>query len=159
LHGPNNRYVNDDQIVQAVAQMLARIGIQTRVETLPFAVYIPRANKSEFSAALLGWGVSSGEAGYPLRSLVATYNIDKGFGTFNWSRYSNPDLDKLIEQALSSVDDAQRERLFRQAQQLAFADQAVVPLHYQVNAWAARKGYSIVPRTDERTHAHGVRPQ
>jgi peptide/nickel transport system substrate-binding protein len=80
LHGPNNRYVNDDQIVQAVAQMLTRVGIITKVETLPFSVYVSRANKLDFSAALLGWGVTTGEATYPLRSLVATYNQAKGLG-------------------------------------------------------------------------------
>src|SRR4029079_9655815 len=93
LHGPNNRYVNDDQIVQAVAQMLTRVGIATRVETLPFSVYVSRANKTEFSAALLGWGVSTGEATYPLRSLLATYSQAKGLGTWNWGRYSNPQMD------------------------------------------------------------------
>jgi len=159
LHGPNNRYVNDDQIVQAVAQMLTRVGIQTRVETMPLAAYFPKGNKSEFSVALLGWGVSTGEASYPLRALVATNNAEKGFGNFNWARYSNPKLDKLIEQALATVDDAQREKLLREGQQMAFADQAVVPLHYQVNAWAARRGLVYTPRTDERTHAHLVRPQ
>jgi len=159
LHGPNNRYVNDDQIVQAVAQMLTRVGIQTRVETMPLAAYFPKGNKTEFSVALLGWGVSTGEASYPLRALVATNNAEKGFGNFNWARYSNAQLDKLIEQALATVDDAQREKLLREGQQLAFADQAVVPLHYQVNAWAARQGLVYTPRTDERTHAHLVRPQ
>ena len=80
LHGPNNRYVNDEQVVQAVAQMLAKIGIATRVETLPFSVYTTRARKFEFSAALLGWGVSTGEGSYPLVSLVATVNAEKGLG-------------------------------------------------------------------------------
>jgi len=159
LHGPNNRYVNDEQVVQAVAQMLTRVGIRTRVEAMPLAVYFPRANKAEFSAALLGWGVSTGEASYPLRALVATYNADKGFGTFNWARYSNPRLDQVIDKALATVNDAAREKLLREAQEVAFADQAVVPLHYQVNAWAARKGFVYAPRTDERTHAHAVRRQ
>jgi peptide/nickel transport system substrate-binding protein len=159
LHGPNNRYVNDEQILQAVAQMLTRIGIQVRVEAMPLAVYFPRANKTEFSFALLGWGVSTGEASYPLRALVATFNADKGYGNFNWARYSNAKLDGLLEQALATVDDGQREALLRQAQQVAFADQAVVPLHYQVNAWAARRGYAYAPRSDERTHAHSVRPE
>jgi peptide/nickel transport system substrate-binding protein len=35
----------------------------------------------------------------------------------------------------------------------------VIPLHYQVNTWAARKGYLYTPRTDERTYAHATRPQ
>ena len=158
LHGPNNRYVNDEQIVQAIAQMLTRIGIVTRVETLPFSVYVSRANKLEFSAALLGWGVTTGEATYPLRSLVATYNRDKGLGTWNWGRYSNPKMDALLEQGLATVDNARREKLLQQATELVINDYGLDPLHYQVNTWAARKGLVYTPRTDERTYAHEVRP-
>jgi peptide/nickel transport system substrate-binding protein len=157
LHGPNNRYVNDEQVVQAVAQMLTRAGIAAKVEVMPFSVYVTRARKFDFSAPLLGWGVSTGEAGYPLRSLVATMNSDKGNGTFNWSRYANPKMDQLMEQALATVDNAKREQLLREATQIALTDQAVIPLYYQVNTWAARKGYSYTPRTDERTYAHEVR--
>jgi peptide/nickel transport system substrate-binding protein len=158
LHGPNNRYVNDEQIVQAVAQMLARIGITTRVEALPFSVYMSRASKPEFTAALLGWGVITGEASYPLRSLVASYDREKGLGTFNWSRYSNPKLDQLVVQAMATVDNPSREKLLRDATEIAMRDQAVVPLHYQLNVWGARRGYVYTPRTDERTYAHEVRP-
>jgi len=159
LHGPNNRYVNDEQVVQAVAQMWTRIGIATKVEVMPFSVYIPRARKFDFSAALLGWGVSTGEASYPLRSLVATVNTEKGSGTFNWSHYSNVKMDQLLEQALATVDNAKRESLLRDATEIALKDQAVIPLYYQINTWAARKGYVYTPRTDERTYAHEVRPQ
>ena len=158
LHGPNNRYVNDDQIVQAIAQMLTRVGIATKVETLPFSVYVSRGNKLEFSAALLGWGVTTGEATYPLRSLVATYNTAKGLGTWNWGRYSNPPMDALLEQALATVDNSKREKLLQQATELVINDYGLIPLHYQVNTWAARKGLSYTARTDERTYAHEVRP-
>ncbi len=158
LHGPNNRYVNDEQIVQAVAQMLARVGIATKVETLPFSVYVSRANKIEFSAALLGWGVTTGEATYPLRSLAATYSAPKGLGTWNWGRYSNPPMDALLEQGLATVDNAKREKLLQQATELLINDSGLIPLHYQVNTWAARKGLVYGPRTDERTYAHEVRP-
>ena len=158
LHGPNNRYVNDEQVVQAVAQMLNRIGIVTKVEVLPFSVYVTRARKYDFSAALLGWGVSTGEVSYPLRSLVATVSAEKGLGTWNWSRYSNPKMDALLEQGLAIVDNAKREKILQAAAELAIRDQAVVPLHYQVNTWAARKGYTYTPRTDERTYAHEVKP-
>ena len=158
LHGPNNRYVNDDQILQAVAQMLSRIGIATKVEAMPLAVYFPRGNKSEFTMAMLGWGITTGEAAYALRSLVATFNAEKGYGAFNWARYSNPKMDTLLDEALATIDNAKREQLFRDATVIAMADQAVIPIHYQVNVWAARKGTVVTPRTDERTHAHGIRP-
>ncbi len=158
LHGPNNRYVNDDQIVQTVAQMLARVGIAVKVETMPMSIYTARANKLDFSAALLGWGVSTGEASYPLRSLVATFNRDKGFGTWNWGRYANPKADAVLEQALATVDNPKREKLLQQATELVIADYGVIPLHYQVNTWAGRRGFTYTPRTDERTYAHEVRP-
>ena len=43
LHGPNDRYVNDAKIVQAVAQMWQRIGVQTTVDTIPWSSYATRA--------------------------------------------------------------------------------------------------------------------
>ena len=65
LHGPNNRYVNDEQVAQTIAQMLTRVGIVTKVDTMPSSVYFTRANKLEFSFMLVGWGSDTAEA--PLR--------------------------------------------------------------------------------------------
>ncbi|MEO8487283.1 MAG: ABC transporter substrate-binding protein, partial [Betaproteobacteria bacterium] len=74
IHGPSGRYVNDEKIVQAVAQMLTRVGIVSKVETAPMAPYSSRASKQEFSFHMVGWGASTGEASSPLRSLLATFN-------------------------------------------------------------------------------------
>ena len=54
FHGPNNRYVNDDQIMQTIAQMWSRIGVRTKVEAMPLAVYFPRGTKKEISVTLVG---------------------------------------------------------------------------------------------------------
>ena len=159
LHGPNDRYVNDDQICQAVAQMLSRVGIQTRVETLPSAVYFSRANKLEFSLMLVGWASDTAEASSPLKAQLATYDVKKGMGTANRGRYSNPKMDALLEQALATVDDPKREKLLQQATELAVGDLGIIPLHHQVNLWGMRKGIVYTPRTDERTLAHEFRPQ
>ena len=80
LHGPNDRYINDEQVVQTVAQMLSRIGIAVKVETQPVAVYFARARKHEFSFALLGWGSNAGD--FALRTLVGTPNAETGWGTW-----------------------------------------------------------------------------
>jgi peptide/nickel transport system substrate-binding protein len=103
--------------------------------------------------------VSTGEGSYPLASLVATFNVEKGLGPWNWSRYSNPKMDDLLQQALATMDNPRREKMLQDAAEIVIRDQAVVPLHYQVNTWAARKGYVYTPRTDERTYAHEVRKQ
>jgi peptide/nickel transport system substrate-binding protein len=154
IHGPNNRYVNDEQILQAVAQMLSRIGVQTKVEAMPLAVFFPRANKKEFTMALAGWGSQTGEVSSPLRSIVATTNANKGMGTINWGAYSNGKMDALLEEGLRTVDDRKREKLLRDAVSIVVADVGLIPVHYQVATWATRKGIAYTPRIDERTYAH-----
>jgi peptide/nickel transport system substrate-binding protein len=159
LHGPNDRYVNDDQVAQAIAQMLSRIGITTRVETMPSAVYFTRANKLEFSLMLVGWGSDTAEASSPLKSLLATYNNEKGMGQANRGRYSNAKMDALLQQALATVDDARREKLLQDATQIAMSDVGIVPLYHQESVWATRKGIVYTPRADERTNVHEFRLQ
>ena len=122
IHGPSGRYVNDEKIVQAVAQMLSRIGIAAKVETAPMGPYSGRASKQEFSFHMVGWGASTGEASSPLRSLLATYNRDKGLGAVNWGRYSNPKVDYLIEQALQQVNDENRSIMLQRATELSMQD-------------------------------------
>ena len=163
IHSPNDRYINDAKIAEAVAQMLTRIGIKTAVETMPRSVYFQRAssggpnNTPEFSFILVGWGAGSGEASSPLKSLIHTYDKERGFGASNRGRYSNPEVDQLIEEALATVDDTKRANLLAEATEKAIQDGAIIPLHYQVNTWATRKGISYEPRTDEWTVAMGAR--
>jgi len=158
IHTPNDRYVNDEQIAQAVAQMLTRVGIQTRVEAVPANTYFPRGSKLEFSFMLVGWGADTGEVSSPLKSLLATFDAKKGMGAANRGRYSNPKMDQLLEQALATVDDAKREKLLQAAVEVSVADVGVIPVHFQVNTWAARKGIRYTARTDERTLAHAFVP-
>lgn len=153
IHGPNNRYVNDDRILQAVAQMLVRVGVDTRVEAMPLTVFFPRANRKEFTMALAGWGSQTGEVSSPLRSVLATIDAAKGMGTVNFGAYSNRRLDALLDEALRTVDDARRERLLQDAVAVAIDDVGLVPLHHQVVTWGMKNGIAYVPRIDERTYA------
>ena len=159
LHAPNNRYVNDEQIAQAVAQMLSRIGIQTRVEAMPATVFFSRGSKLEFSFLLAGWGADTMEASSPLKSLLATYNANKGMGASNRGRYSNPKMDTVLDQALATVDDARREKLLQQATEIGVGDLGIIPLYHQHNLWATRRGVVYEPRADERTLAFEFKPQ
>lgn len=157
LAGPNNRYINDEQILQTVAQLLTRVGIQTRVEAMPMSAFLGRVRKEETAVSLLGWG--SFAADLALRSLVAAPNPEKGYGAWNWGRYANPKVDALMEQALASVDRGKREALAREANSLAMQDLAFIPLHHQVVSWAMRAELAYAPRTDEFTFAHHFSPR
>ena len=158
IHGPSGRYVNDEKIVQAVAQMLTRVGIVSKVETAPMAPYSGRASKQEFSFHMVGWGASTGEASSPLRSLLATFNRDKGLGAVNWGRYSNVKVDYILEQALQQVDDENRSGMLQNATKLAMEDLGIMPIHFQFTIWATKKNVAYTPRTDEYTLAFQFRP-
>jgi peptide/nickel transport system substrate-binding protein len=159
IHGPNDRYVNDERVAQSLAGMLTRAGIATTVVTMPSSVYFSRANRLEFSMMLAGWGADTGEASSPLKALLATYDRDKGMGTTNRGRYSNPRMDAVLQQALATVDDARREKLLQEATELAIGDLGVIPLYHQVNVWATRRNIAYAPRTDERTYAFELKPR
>lgn len=160
IHGPNDRFPNDEKILQAVAQMLQRAGIETRAEALPFNTILSQGGPPNhaYSTMLLGWGSNTGEASSPLRALLATMDRDRGMGVGNRGRYSNPALDAVIQQALSTVDDAARSALLQQASEMAMADHALVPILYQVNIWATRGGIAYTPRADEWTLARFFTP-
>ena len=157
LHGPNDRYINDARIIQAVGQMWTRVGVRTAVEAQPWTTFVARAGRQEFSAFLIGWG-SSPEASHPLRNLVATWDRERGWGASNRGRYSNPGIDRMIEAALAELDDAKREKILQDAQRTVFEDMAIIPLHIQTNIWAMRRGIQHTARNDELTRAQDVRP-
>jgi len=140
LHGPNNRYINDAKIVEAIAQMLTRIGIKTTPDTMPKSVFFKRGkNKGpkkppEFNFLLVGWGSGTGEPSSPLRSLLGTYSKEKGWGSSNRGLHSNPAMDKVLDEALATVDDTKRAALLAKATEIGVGeDLGIIPLHYQVN--------------------------
>jgi peptide/nickel transport system substrate-binding protein len=135
--------------------MFSRIGVTTKVYAMPLAAYLVKARNREFGAAMLGWG--SLAADLALRSLAATPNAAKGWGAWNWARYSNPALDKLIDRSLTTVDEKKRELAAREASVYAAREVAFIPLHYQVVTWAMRRSLDYTPRTDEFTFAFDFR--
>jgi peptide/nickel transport system substrate-binding protein len=156
IHGPNDRYVNDAKIAQAVAQMLTRVGVRTKVDTMPKNVYFGKASNLEYSLMLLGWAAGSGEPSNPLWALMHTYDAAKKAGAANRGRYSNPQLDKMISDAIGANSREEWAEKTQAATKLAMKDVGLIPLHFQVNVWAMRKGLDYKARADEYTLIQGV---
>jgi peptide/nickel transport system substrate-binding protein len=156
LGSPNDRYINDEKIAQAIAQMLTRAGIKVNVDAMTASTFFTRRNKFEFSMYLAGWGADSGEMSNSMNSLVVTLQPDKGLGPTNRGRYSNPQVDELVVKAMATVDDAAREKLLQEASKTAMSDYGIIPLHFEVTPWAFKKGLSYKPRVDQYTLATEV---
>src|SRR3546814_17455627 len=110
--------------------MWARIGVKTNVETMAPPVFFKQRNAYAFSTYLAGWAASSGEMLNPLKSLVVTKNKEKGLGTTNWSKYSNPEMDKLVAEASVTLDDDKRSKLLQQGGHMGMADYGIFPLQF-----------------------------
>ncbi|WP_419895996.1 ABC transporter substrate-binding protein [Roseomonas sp. USHLN139] len=156
LLGPNNRYVNDAQIIQAIGQMWQRIGVTTTVDAVPFSVLAQRQAKNDMSAMLIGWA-TSGEPSTALKGVLTTRIPEKGFGTTNFNGFSNAKVDELTIEGLRTADDAKRDQLFQEAMKIAMEDLGLVPLHMQKNIWALRGPITYEARADELTLAMSVK--
>lgn len=159
LHSPNNRYINDEKVAQAIAQFLTRAGIDTKLEAMPSNVFFSRAGKLEFSFFLAGWGAETGETSSPLRALIGTFSPQTGMGQANRGRFSDDGVDALILTAMTNIDDTKRNLMLAAASDKAIGElQAIVPVHYEVSSWALRKGLAYTGRADQYTYAFEVRP-
>jgi peptide/nickel transport system substrate-binding protein len=146
---PNNRYINDEQICQAVAAMWAKIGVKAKLRTQPLVTYFPMIQRYEASIYMLGWGVPTFDALYSLQSLVRSVGVG-GDGNYNVGRYSNPQMDALVERTKKETDLKLRTELLTKALQLQNDDVAHIPLHNQVIPWAMKKNIDVVHRADNR---------
>lgn len=82
----------------------------------------------------VGWGTPSGESSSTLKGVLATRDLARGFGASNRGRYSNPAMDRLLDTALATVDDARRDALLQEATRLAVGeDRAIIPLIHPRN--------------------------
>ncbi len=146
---PNNRYIGDEEICQAVTSMWAKIGVKAKLRTLPLVTYFPMIQRNEASIYMLGWGVPTFDALYSLQSLVRSVGAG-GDGNYNVGRYSNPQMDALVERMKQEVDQKTRNDLIERALVLSHEDVSHIPLHNQVIPWAMKKNVTLVHRADNR---------
>lgn len=145
MMAPNNRYVNDQKIAEAVTSMLAKIRIKVDLKTMPKAQYWPKFDERAADIMMIGWHSDTEDSANFSEFLVVTPNKETGLGQYNSGNYSNAVVDQLIAQSRSLTDTAARGEILRRIEQILYDDAAFVPLHWQHLAWAARRGVKIEP--------------
>ena len=149
LDCPNNRYINDEAICQAIVAMWAKVGVTAKLSTMPRANYFPKLAKRDTSVYMLGWGVPTFDALYSLQALMRTKG-EGADGSFNYGNYSNPKVDALIDQIKTETDQAKRDVMIAEALELHAQDVGHIPLHDQVIPWAMKKNIDVLHRADNR---------
>jgi peptide/nickel transport system substrate-binding protein len=152
MNCPNNRYVNDEEICQAVLAMWARIGVKAQLIAENMATFSQKFQNFDSSLYMLGWGVATYDAQYTLQSLVRTRTTGAD-GNFNYSRISDPEIDRLVDAMKTEVDVAKRNEMIRQALVRTRDEVLLIPLHHQMRPWAMKAGVTTIHRSDDRPEA------
>ena len=150
LHCPNDRYLNDEKICQAVVGMLGQIGIKVTLDARSKSLHFPQIQKQEVDFYLLGWGVPTYDSEYIFSFLHHTQK-DK-LGGWNGTRYSNPDLDPKIQALSAETDLAKRNKSIAELWAVLQPNLNYIAIHNQVNAWGMKSGLDIAVHPDNQVH-------
>ncbi len=159
---PNDRYVNDEEICQAVAAMLARIEVKVSLNVLPKAQYFEKVGptrKYDSSFNLLGWTPGSLDSYTILTNLVTCRDSDGNGGTFNFGGYCNREIDRLAHQILVEADKVKRDRLILKTFRILHEEAGIIPLHQQKLAWGVARTIETPQRADGHVRFAWVRKQ
>ena len=148
LRCPNDRYINDEAICSAVTSMLAKIGITAKLETVPVRNYWPELREDKFDMYLLGWSSGIFDAEHPFRFLVHTPNKEKRLGSWNFGKYSNARVDKLLPKIQVELDDTKRQSMLDEVHTIMRDEVAYVQFHVQPLVWASKSNVSLTQRAD-----------
>ncbi|HRK24266.1 MAG TPA: ABC transporter substrate-binding protein [Beijerinckiaceae bacterium] len=148
---PNDRYVNDGPICQAVVGMLARIGVKVNLNAQPKAQYFAKILKPggyKTSFYLLGWTPGTFDSHNVLYDIHGCRAEGSPRGESNVGGYCNKTVDELADKVLVESDTAKRNALIKEAFQITTKEFAYVPLHQQALAWGVAKNVELSQRPD-----------
>ena len=145
MMAPNNRYIEDKRIAEAVAAMLAKINIKVDLQTMPKAQYWQRFDERAADIMMIGWQSDTQDSANFYEFLVMTPDPKTGYGQYNAGNYSNPEVNRLTLATQTMTDAKARAETLQKIERLIYDDAALVPLHWQHLSWAARKDVEIEP--------------
>ena len=147
LDCPNNRYINDQSICEALSAMWAKIGMKVNVLAQPRATYFAKAEKMDLSMYMLGWGGAVTDAETTFTPVLHSRG-ENGVGYYNYGNYKDAKLDQLIEASSKEPDGKKREQFIKAALREHKEQVLNIPLHRQVIPWAMRSNVDAVARAD-----------
>ena len=148
LKCPNDRYLNDEAVCQAVTGMLAQVGITAVLDAMPVQNYWPELRADNYDMYLLGWSPGTFDAEHPIRFLASTPNEEKKLGSWNFGGFSNARVDELLPMIQSEIDDSKRQAMLDETTKILQDEVAYVPMYVQPLVWGAKANVDLTQRPD-----------
>lgn len=142
LQSPNGRYLMDKDVAQAIAAQLTEAGIKTTVKIMEWGSYVKSIfeHKTE-DLFLIGWCLPSLDPDHWVWP-----NLHSGEQV---SQYSNPDVDRLMEQARIEMNLDKRKQLYANLLRLIRDDAPWLFLYQQMDIYGVSNRIKWTPRGDE----------
>jgi peptide/nickel transport system substrate-binding protein len=141
LHVPNRRYMNDIEVMQAMAQMLTKVGINAKVEVWEQSIYTTKWRKRELLPAYMtawgGAGVFDGDL------LTSSLNSKSALAI-----YKNEALDKMLEEAQATSDPERRKAIYFKAQELIYEEAPIIKAYQQAHIFGVSNRLDWKPWID-----------
>jgi peptide/nickel transport system substrate-binding protein len=141
---PNNRYVNDEKIAEAVASMLSKINIKVNLKTMPKAQYWDQFDAQVADIQMIGWHPDTEDSANYSEFLVMCPNKETGYGQYNSGNYCNKRVDELVLASQSETNPKKRAFMLKEVEQILYDTAAFMPLHWQHLSWAGKKNLEIL---------------
>ncbi|GFE49505.1 ABC transporter substrate-binding protein [Roseobacter cerasinus] len=148
LKCPNDRYLNDEAVCQAVTGMLAQVGVRATLDAMPVQNYWPELRADNYDMYLLGWSPGTFDAEHPVRFLASTPNEEKKLGSWNFGGFSNARVDELLPMIQSEIDDSKRQMMLDETAKILQDEVAYVPLYVQPLVWGTQANIELTQRPD-----------
>ena len=144
---------NADQVAQAIASYLGKVGITVGVNLLPRASFYEKVNPEDLQSSCFigGWSDTSGEGMVILNDMIHSYG--DGMGEGNNGHYSNAEVDELLAQASIEKDMDKRAELVKQADAISREEAGYVPLFFKDQIYGVREGITYTPRAGDNIMA------
>jgi peptide/nickel transport system substrate-binding protein len=150
LKCPTDRYIMDEETSEAVAKYLAKVGIRVELDCKPKAVFFPEVRAREVDFYYLGWFDGAYSLIRTFFKLVHSYDPERGYGEWNGGEFSDPLIDKLIEESVEIIDPELYKEWSQLVNKVAMEKIAYIPLFYLEDSYAVWKasGIKFTPRPD-----------
>ncbi len=146
---PNDRYVNDEEICQAIVAMWARVGVKANLTAQTKGKHFEKVLGGGSDIYMVGWATLPMLDSYSVLSALL-HSKEGKMGAWNPGGYSNPRIDELTDQVAVELDSEKREEMMTEALRIAKEDVAIIPLHQQPLSWAIRDNVSLVQTADNK---------
>ncbi|UTR12754.1 ABC transporter substrate-binding protein [Evansella sp. LMS18] len=150
LHSPRGRYLQDAEVSEMVAGMLAAVGIQVNVEFMEWSNFVDmRAAHTNEDAYLIGLGNSMFDGAYS----VDWYRSERFEGETD---YVNEEIDALLEASATNMDQEEREQQIQQIEEIAAEDVPHIMLHQETINLGINDRIDFTPTMDEMMYVPSI---